>query len=376
MVIMYLYLWTKLGPRPGKDSVQIRQSKGLFATVNEVIFIVRFFCRNLKEHAMKRIAILVPETAVVEAVADPRYIFTFVNDFLKSSGKEAPFSVQMVGLTREVRVTDGLFSIHTDAVLKDAQKPDLIIIPAISGNLDTALRLNQDFLPWIAQQYKEGSEVASLCIGAFLLAETGLLSGRSCSTHWLFANEFRIRYPDIEMTDDKIVTEQNGLYTSGGANSYWNLLLYLVEKYTSRELAILASKYFVLDIERASQSPFSIFKGQKVHNDPEIVKVQEYIETNFQDKITVDELCDKFGIARRTFERRFKKATNNTVLEYWQRVKIEAAKRQLEVSRKTVGEVMYEVGYNDTKAFRDIFKKVTSMSPVDYRNKYNKEAMN
>ena len=325
---------------------------------------------------MKRIAILVPETAVVEAVADPRYIFTFVNDFLKSSGKEAPFSVQMVGLTREVRVTDGLFSIHTDAVLKDAQKPDLIIIPAISGNLDTALRLNQDFLPWIAKQYKEGSEVASLCIGAFLLAETGLLSGRSCSTHWLFANEFRIRYPDIEMTDDKIVTEQNGLYTSGGANSYWNLLLYLVEKYTSRELAILASKYFVLDIERASQSPFSIFKGQKVHNDPEIVKVQEYIETNFQDKITVDELCDKFGIARRTFERRFKKATNNTVLEYWQRVKIEAAKRQLEVSRKTVGEVMYEVGYNDTKAFRDIFKKVTSMSPVDYRNKYNKEAMN
>ena len=325
---------------------------------------------------MKRIAILVPETAVVEAVADPRYIFMFVNDFLKSSGKEAPFSVQMVGLTREVRVTDGLFSIHTDAVLKDAQKPDLIIIPAISGNLDTALRLNQDFLPWIAKQYKEGSEVASLCIGAFLLAETGLLSGRSCSTHWLFANEFRIRYPDIEMTDDKIVTEQNGLYTSGGANSYWNLLLYLVEKYTSRELAILASKYFVLDIERASQSPFSIFKGQKVHNDPEIVKVQEYIETNFQDKITVDELCDKFGIARRTFERRFKKATNNTVLEYWQRVKIEAAKRQLEVSRKTVGEVMYEVGYNDTKAFRDIFKKVTSMSPVDYRNKYNKEAMN
>jgi transcriptional regulator GlxA family with amidase domain len=286
------------------------------------------------------------------------------------------FSVQLVGLSREVRVTEGLFSIHTDAVLKDAQKPDLIIVPAISGNLDTALRLNKDFLPWITQQYKEGAEVASLCIGAFLLAATGLLDGKSCSTHWLFANEFRNRYPEVEMTDDKIVTEQNGLYTSGGANSYWNLLLYLVEKYTNREMAILASKFFVLDIERASQSPFSIFKGQKVHNDPEIVKVQEYIETNFQDKITVDELCDKFGIARRTFERRFKKATNNTVLEYWQRVKIEAAKRQLEMSRKTVGEVMYEVGYNDTKAFRDIFKKVTSMSPVDYRNKYNKEAMN
>jgi transcriptional regulator GlxA family with amidase domain len=325
---------------------------------------------------MKRVTILVPETAVVEAVADPRYIFTAVNEFLKSAGKEPLFSVQLVGLTREVRVTEGLFSIHVDAVLKDAQKPDLIIIPALSGNLDTALRLNQEYLPWIIQQYKDGSEVASLCLGAFLLAATGLLDGRSCSTHWLFANEFRSRYPEVELTADKIVTEQNGLYTSGGATSYWNLLLYLVEKYTSREMAILASKFFVLDIERASQSPFSIFKGQKIHNDPEIVKVQEYIEHNFQDKITVDELCDKFGIARRTFERRFKKATNNTVLEYWQRVKIEAAKRQLEMSRKTVGEVMYEVGYNDTKAFRDIFRKVTSMSPVDYRNKYNKEAMN
>jgi transcriptional regulator GlxA family with amidase domain len=218
--------------------------------------------------------------------------------------------------------------------------------------------------------------VASLCLGAFLLAETGLLNGRSCSTHWLFANEFRNRYPEVELTDDKIVTDQSGVYSSGGANSYWNLLLYLVEKYTNREMAILASKFFVLDIDRHSQSPFSIFKGQKIHNDPEIVRVQEYIESNYQDKITVDELCVKFGIARRTFERRFKKATNNTVLEYWQRVKIEAAKRQLEMSRKTVGEVMYEVGYNDTKAFRDIFKKVTSMSPVDYRNKYNKETLN
>lgn len=325
---------------------------------------------------MKNITILVPETAVVESVADPRYMFTAVNEFLKSAGKDPAFSVQFVGATREVRLNNGLFSIHTDAVLKDARKPDIVFIPAITPPLDTALKLNRDLLPWIVDQYKDGAEVASLCIGAFLLAETGLLQGKSCSTHWLFANEFRNRYPDIELVDNRIVTEQSGIYTSGGANSYWNLLLYLVEKYTNREMAILAAKFFVLDIDRASQSPFSIFKGQKVHNDAEIVKVQEYIEANYQDKVTVDELCDRFGIARRTFERRFKKATNNTVLEYWQRVKIEAAKRQLEISRKTVGEVMYEVGYNDTKAFRDIFKKVVSMSPVDYRNKYNKEAFN
>ena len=320
---------------------------------------------------MKNIAILVPETAVVEAVADPRYMFTAINEFLKSQGQSALFNVQLVGLTKEVKLMDGLFTIHNDAVLKTARKPDLVIIPAISGNLEHAVKLNKDFLPWIEQQYKNGAEVASLCLGAFILASTGLLDGKKCSTHWLFANEFRTMFPNVNLVDNKIVTEQNGVYTSGGANSYWNLLLHLVEKYTNRELAILASKFFVLDIDRKTQSPFSIFKGQKIHEDEEIKKVQEFIEENHTIKISVDELCEKFAIGRRTFERRFKKATNNTVAEYMQRVKIEAAKKQLETGRKTVNEVMYEVGYNDTRAFRELFKKITGLSPVEYRNKYN-----
>lgn len=345
----------------------LRQCKGLFATSTSSIF-------TFQLNNMKNVAILVPETAVIEAVADPRYMFTAVNEFLKSQGQPALFNVQLVGLTKEVKVADGLFTIHADAVLKTARKADLVIVPAISGNLENAVKLNNNFLPWITQQYKNGAEVASLCLGAFVLAATGLLDGKKCSTHWLFANEFRTMFPDVNLVDSKIVTEQNGVYTSGGANSYWNLLLHLVEKYTNRELAILAAKFFVLDIDRTSQSPFTIFKGQKIHEDAEIKKVQEYIETHYTDKISVDELCNHFAIGRRTFERRFKKATNNTVAEYMQRVKIEAAKKQLETGRKTVNEVMYEVGYNDTKAFRELFKKITGLSPVDYRNKYNKVA--
>jgi transcriptional regulator GlxA family with amidase domain len=324
---------------------------------------------------MKNVAILVPETAVIEAVADPRYMFTAINEFLKSAGNPPLFNVQLVGLTKEVKLADGLFSIHTNATLSNAQKPHLIIIPAVSGNLENAIKLNQDFLPWINDHYKNGSEVASLCLGAFILASTGLLNGKSCSTHWLFANEFRAMFPEVDLVDNKVITEQNGLYSSGGANSYWNLLLHLVEKYTNRELAILASKFFVLDIDRNSQSPFAIFKGQKVHSDIEVKQAQEHIEGNFQEKITVDELADKYNIGRRTFERRFKKATHNSVVEYMQRVKIEAAKKRLEVGRSTVNEVMYDVGYTDIKAFRDVFKKVTGMSPIDYRTKYNKEVV-
>lgn len=323
---------------------------------------------------MKNIIILVPEGAVLASIADPQYMFTAANKLLAESDKKPVFNVQLAGLTGEVKLNNGAVTIATDLLIKDVKRADLIIIPALSGNMKNAIEINKDFIPWIIEQYKEGAEAASLCIGAFLLAATGLMKGRQCSTHWLYANEFKAMFPDVKLAGDKIVTEQNGLYSSGGASSYWNLLLYLVEKYTDRETAILASKFFLLDIGRKSQSPFTIFRGQKEHDDEEVKKAQEYIEMNYKDKITVDELCDLFGVGRRTFERRFKKATTNTIIEYIQRVKIEAAKKELETGRKTVNEVMYDVGYTDTKAFRDVFKKIAGLSPVEYRNKYNKEA--
>lgn len=324
---------------------------------------------------MKHISILVPYEAVLASVTDPRYMFTAVNDFLVKAGKEPMFEVQLVGLTKEVPFSQGTFTVHTDALLKDIKKTDLIFVPALSGDLKHALQQNTEFIPWIVNQYKKGAEVASLCIGAFMFAATGLLNGKKCSTHWIYANEFRDMFPDVTLVDDKIITEEDGLYTSGGANSYWNLLVYLVEKYTNRETAILASKFFAIEIDRKSQSPFIMFSGQKKHEDEPIREAQQYIEANVTEKISVEELATKFAIGRRHFERRFKKATNNTPVEYIQRVKIEAAKKHLEGSRKNVNEVMYEVGYSDTKAFRTIFKKITGLSPIDYKNKYNKHAV-
>ena len=324
---------------------------------------------------MKNICILVPETAILAAITDPRYMFTAVNQFLEAAGKPALFTVQLVGLTKEIHLQNGLFTVHVDKLLSEVGAPDLIVIPAISGDIQTALAVNQAFIPWIVDKYKGGSEVASLCIGAFLLASTGLLRGRKCSTHWLYANEFRAMFPDIELVDGNIITEANRLYSSGGAASYWNLLLYLVEKYVDRDTAILASKFFAIDMERESQAAFMMFQGQKDHEDAEIKQAQAFIEGHFSDKITVDELADKYRIGKRSFERRFKKATNNTVAEYIQRVKIEAAKRTLEKSRKNITEVMFEVGYSDTKAFRDVFKRITGLTPIEYRNKYNKQAM-
>lgn len=322
---------------------------------------------------MKHISILVPYEAVLVSIDNPRCLFSGVNDFLAEAGKPPIFTIQLVGLSKEVKLHKGSFTVHTDLLLKEVKKTDLIIIPALDGNMTTALEANKDYIPWIIRQYKAGAEVASLCIGAFLLASTGLLNGRKCSTHWKSAAAFRAMFPEVDLVDDRIITEENGLYSSGGANSYWNLLLYLVEKYTDREMAILASKIYAIEIERKSQSPFIMFNGQKGHEDEGVKYAQEFIEKNVSEKILVEDLAVRFSIGRRSFEKRFKKATNNTPVEYIQRVKMEAAKRSLETSRKNVNEVMYDVGYFDTKSFRSVFKKITGLSPAGYRNKYNKE---
>jgi transcriptional regulator GlxA family with amidase domain len=323
---------------------------------------------------MKHISILIPHDAVMASVVDPSTIFRGVNDFLAAAGKTAVFNVQLIGMSRQVKLANGQFSVHTDALLNEVKKTDVIIIPALGGDLPTAVQKNKEFVPWIIKHYKKGSEVASLCIGAFLLASTGLLNGKECSSHWLTAPLFREMYPEVNLVDGRIVTEQQGLYSSGGATSYWSLLLHLVEKYAGREMAIMASKIYALEIDRKSQSPFAMFNGQKKHKDAPIKLAQEFIESNVAEKISIEELAVKYAIGRRHFERRFKKATHNTPLEYMQRVKIEAAKKQLETSPKNINEVMYEVGYADGKAFRTVFKKITGLSPIDYRNKYNKEA--
>lgn len=322
---------------------------------------------------MKKVSILVPESALLAAVDDPRHVFSMVNSFYEKDGKPAIFDIKLVGLSKTVNLHNSSFTVHTDLLLNEVKKTDLIFIPAFDGKMETVLEKNKDFIPWINEQYKRGAEVVSLCIGAFLLAKTGLLKGKQCSTHWRSAEQFRKMFPEINLVTDKIITEEQGIYTSGGATSYWNLLLYLVEKYTSRETAILTAKVFAIDIDRHSQSQFIIFNNQSNHADEPVKKAQKYIENNFQNRITVDQLSLMFAVGRRSFERRFKRATNNTVTEYIQRVKIEAAKKSFETSRKNIYEVMYDVGYSDTKAFRGVFKKVTGMTPIDYRNKYNKE---
>lgn len=320
---------------------------------------------------MKTVSILIPKGAILGSIEGPRQLLTGVNSYLESMGKPALFKIELVGLTKETPLIRGMYTIRAERVIKEVSKTDLVIIPAMDGKLHEAIEENKDFIPWITQQYKQGAEVASLCVGAFLLASTGLVTGKKCATHWVAANEFRKMFPDVNLVTERVVTDENGIYTSGGAYSYLTLILYLIEKYAGRAAAVFCAKIFAIDFDRESQSPFMMFSGQKDHEDEAIKKAQNYIEGNFHQRITVDELASMFSLSRRNLERRFKKATSNTVVGYIQRVKIEAAKMSLESSRENVNEVMYKVGYTDTKAFRTTFKKITGVSPIQYRTKYN-----
>ncbi|MDQ3551244.1 MAG: helix-turn-helix domain-containing protein [Bacteroidota bacterium] len=326
---------------------------------------------------MKHVSILVPEgDSSLPNIAGTHQILNEVNTILSRAGKAPLFKVQLVGLNKETSIRKGLFNVHPNVLIDEVDKTDLIIIPAIHDNIDKMLHANSDFIPWLIAQYKQGASIASLCIGAFLLASTGLLKGKKCATHWAEAHNFRVRFPDVHLVEDKIITDENGIYTSGGAYSWLNLILYLVEKYAGREIAIFCSKIFEIEPDRYSQSAFMMFNPQKKHEDDVIIRAQHFLETNYREKITVDELASELAISRRNLERRFKKVTYNSIIEYLQRVRIEAAKMSLESSRENVNEAMYKSGYTDVKAFRTTFKKITGLSPVQYRQKFQREVVN
>jgi transcriptional regulator GlxA family with amidase domain len=325
----------------------------------------------LKKFPMIKVAILLVDHGLIAAIGNVHYVFKMVNSFLEESDKQPLFDIKLVAANKQVSLNDGLYKIQTDEVLDESFHPDLVIIPPMSGSIDSWITKNRKYIPWLVDKYKNGgTEIASLCVGAFVLAETGLLDGLECSTHWNTANEFRLRYPDIKLVDYKIITDYNGLYTSGGANSYWNLLIYLIDKYVDHDIAIRTSKYFEVEMERVNQSIFTIFEGIKNHKDTRILDAQNYIENRYSEKLSIDELADKCALSSRTFQRRFKKATHLTVSEYIQKIKMEVAKKLLESGRMTINEVMAEVGYNDPKAFRQLFKKACGTTPLKYKNRY------
>jgi transcriptional regulator GlxA family with amidase domain len=322
---------------------------------------------------MKRLTILVPRGGNnVSIIVGALEIFSKANEIWKDKTGSEMFKIDLAGTSSEENYFGGLVYVKPQMDITHISHTDLIIVPSINHNYEDTLNANKTITTWLQQQYIAGTQIASICTGAFLLASTGILDGKSCSTHWQHVDEFRSLFPKVKLKQDILITDENGLFTNGGAFSFLNFLIYLVEKFYDRPTAIYCSKIFQIEMDRNSQSEFSIFTGQKLHDDEVIKEAQTYIEGKLNEKISVEALSSKFALGRRNFDRRFYKATGNSPLEYSQRVKMEAAKRAFENSRKTIHEVMHEVGYSDQKAFRDVFRKITGLSPLEYRDKFNR----
>ena len=322
---------------------------------------------------MKHVTIVVPKGKTnLSSITGSYEILTRANSYWEKMGNKPKMEISIAGFVPELKLDSGFFSIHPIS-LQEIKVTDLLIIPSVNYD-ENLIEDNAELIKWIKEQYNTGAEIATICSGAFILAATGLIDGKTCSTHWNVAANFRRLFPGIHLEIDKLITVERGIYTNGGAYSFLNLILFLVEKYFGRETAIYCSKIFQIDMARTSQSPFLIFQAQKNHGDEMVCQAQTYIEENLAEKISFEKLASKLATGRRNFDRRFIKATGNTPVEYLQRVKVEVAKSILEKGRKSIFEVMYEVGYSDDKAFREVFKKITGLSPLEYKAKYSKVA--
>jgi transcriptional regulator GlxA family with amidase domain len=280
------------------------------------------------------------------------------------------FDVRLVALNRQpVACRDGV-RLYPTALARDLPAPDLVVVPGLDDDLAASFALNRPWVPWIAGWHDLGSRVASSCTGAFLLADTGVLAGRTATTHWMFADELKRRYPEVDVRVDRVIIDHGDVITSGGATVFLNLVLHLVERFGGHERANLAAKVLLIDGHRPSQLPYVAALPGRFHDDLVVHAIQQHIDAHLDEPLRFDKLAAQFGLSSRTLTRRFVAATGYGPQAYLQHTRIQDAQRLLETTRDPVDEIRRLAGYDDPAAFRRAFKQTSGVSPSEYRNLY------
>jgi transcriptional regulator GlxA family with amidase domain len=252
---------------------------------------------------------------------------------------------------------------------------DLIIIPPMDfKRIDQVLKRETALIKWLREQYVKGAELASICVGSFLLAATGLLTEKRATTNWLFADQFRLHFPDVDLDVDKVIVDQGRLHSCGGGFCFTSFMIYLIEKFCGHQESIIASKIMMINVHDQTQSSFSMFRFQHAHSDKAIAATQEYIEKNYSKPLTLENLAGRSNMSVRHFIRRFEWVTGNTPLQYQQLLRVEAAKKMLEVkdNSEAISQVSADCGYEDKDYFCKIFKRHVGMTPRAYREKFGR----
>src|SRR5882724_2970587 len=239
---------------------------------------------------MKRIALLIHENIYSSSVASVIDLFEGANLCLMQAGRSPAFKLELVSENENSIQLDVPARFICYRTIDKVTQTDLIIVPGFSGDSQAILQRSKAAIDWIKEMNRSGTEVASMCVGSFFLAEAGLLNGKMATSHWAATDEMQLRYPQIKLRPDRIITDQDGIYTGGGGFASLKLILYLIEKFCGRETALWVSKWLSIDMSPTSQAHFAVFTGQHQHDDDEILKSQAYIEQNYSANISIDQV--------------------------------------------------------------------------------------
>lgn len=247
-----------------------------------------------------------------------------------------------------------------------------IVVPTIGTPIETTLQENPGLLELLHWAHGQSLIVMGNCTGNFFLAEAGLLDGKTATTHWGYQEQFRQRYPKVDLQADKLITEADHVYCAGGGLAWFDLAIHLIEKELGYEAALQSAKAFVIDYRRESQLSYSLSRLAVNHHDDVVAGIQVYLDRQYGEPHHLDELAIRFNLSKRTLIRRFKQALNITPLAYLQGVRIEVSQKLLAESPLGVEQVMARVGYEDMSAFRRLFRQRTGLTPAEYRKRFAK----
>ena len=265
---------------------------------------------------------------------------------------------------------DGRFLRCYDTDPGAAGEPDFLIVPGrLTGPADA--EESKPYARWLLDRHAQGATLAATCGGTFILAATGLLSGRPATTHWLFAERFRERFPEVRMEPDKIVIEDGDIITAGGLMAWTDLGLRVVDRLLGPSVTIETGKFLLIDPAGREQRHYSNFSPRLMHGDEAILKVQHWLQERAGRPASIADMAGQARLEERTFLRRFKTATGMKPIEYVQHLRIGKARELLEFTRRTVEQIAWAVGYEDAAAFRRVFHRILGLSPGEYRSRFS-----
>ncbi len=258
--------------------------------------------------------------------------------------------------------------------IADDPKASILILPELWLGPDEDIQGRYpELMEWIRQKYKEGITIYSACSGALMLAETGLLDGCEATSHWGYQDLFSKRYPRVRFRPEPnlVFADAAGrIVTAGGTTSWHDLAIHIIARYCSPGEAVRIAKVYLLKWHSEGQLPYETLVRRNPHADSVVRTCEKWLGEHFRETGVIQRVVELSKIPERTLKRRFKAAAGSTLIEHIQYLRVEETKRLLESGQMPVDEISVEVGYEDPSFFRRLFKRLTGLTPSQYRRMF------